>query len=96
VAAPDPILNDPQRVYREEVTEALIDAILDHSNGLRLEATEWLTVAARGRESVPRLSPADTESPTIQISVKGADLVALLGRQISREEARSRIIVKVF
>ncbi|MSO45450.1 MAG: hypothetical protein EXQ59_01600 [Acidobacteria bacterium] len=96
VAAPDPILNDPQGVYRAEVTEALIEALLDHSNGLRLGPEEWLTVAARGRESSPRLSPADTESPTIQISVRGGDLIALLARQISREEARKRIVIKVF
>lgn len=96
IAPNDPILRDPQGVYRAEVTEALIEAILDHSNGLRLEPNDWLTVAARGREALPRLSPADTESPTIQISVKGEDLIALLGRQISREDARKRINVKVF
>jgi len=95
-AAVDPIVNDPQGVYRAEVTEALIEALLDHSNGLRLEPSEWLTVAARGRETLPRLSPADTESPTIQISVRGADLIALLGRQISRDDARKRIVIKVF
>src|SRR5262249_53706191 len=64
----DPILNDPQGVYREEVAQALIEAMLDHSSGLRLEAGDWFTVAARGKENSSRLSPADTESPTIQIS----------------------------
>lgn len=57
---------------------------------------EWLTVAARGRDGSPRLSPADTESPTIQISVRGEDLIALLARQISREDARKRIVIKLF
>jgi hypothetical protein len=95
-APPDPIVNDPQGVYRAEVIEALIEAILDHSNGLRLEPVEWLTVAARGRDGSPRLSPADTESPTIQISVRGEDLSGLLARQISREDARKRIVIKVF
>jgi hypothetical protein len=92
----DPILRDPQGVYRAEVIDALSEAILDHSNGLRLEPGEWLTVAARGRETLPRLSPADTDSPTILISVRGEDLIALLGRQVSREEARRRIVIKVF
>jgi hypothetical protein len=92
----DPILRDPQGVYRTEVTDALIEAILDHSNGLRLEPNERLTVAARGRESLPSLSPADTDSPTILISVRGEDLIAMLGRQVSREEARARIVIKVF
>ena len=95
-AAVDPILNDPQGVYRAEVQEALIDAILDHSNGLRLDPNDWFTVAARGKESVVRLSQADTESPTIQISVRGADLIALLARQITREEAMKRVVIKVF
>jgi hypothetical protein len=95
-ASSDPVVNDPQGVYRAEVIEALIEAILDHSNGLRLEAVEWLTVAARGRGGSPRLSPADTESPTIQISVRGEDLIALLARRISREDARTRIVIKVF
>jgi hypothetical protein len=93
--AVDPILSDPQGVYRTEVAEAVIEAILDHSSGLRLEPTDWFTVAARGKEGASRLSPADTESPTIQISVRGEDLIALLARQISREEARKRVQIKV-
>jgi hypothetical protein len=92
----DPIVSDPQGVYREQVAEALIDAMLDHSSGLRLEPTDWFTIAARGQEVVSRLSPADTESPTIQISVRGEDLLALLARQISRDEAKQRVIIKVF
>lgn len=91
----DPIVNDPQGVYRAEVTEALIEAMLDYSIGLRLAPTDWLIVAVRGREGMPRLSPADTESPTIQISVRGEDLIALLARQISREDARKRVLIKV-
>jgi hypothetical protein len=96
VSPVDPILNDPQGVYRAEVGEALIDAILDHSSGLRLELTDLFTVAIRGKEGAVRVSAADTESPTIQISVRGEDLRALLARQITREEARKRVTIKVF
>jgi hypothetical protein len=92
----DPILSNPQGVYRAQVSEALIEAILDHSSGLRLDPKDWFTVAARGKEGASRLSPADTESPTIQISVRGEDLIGLLARQISREEARKRVLIKVF
>jgi hypothetical protein len=92
----DPILTDPQGVYRAEVGEALIDAILDHSSGLRLAPTDLFTVAVRGKEAAVRVSPADTESPTIQISVRGEDLRALLAREITREEARKRVTIKVF
>jgi len=92
----DPILNDPQGVYRAEVGEALIDAILDHSSGLRLGPTDIISVAVRGKEAAVRVSVADTESPTIHISVRGEDLRALLAREITREEARKRVTIKVF
>ena len=96
--AMNPILTDPQAVYRQAVAEAIIDAILDHSSGLRLEPKDWFTVAVRGTEEAGRLSPADSDSPTIQISVRGEDLIALLARQISREELRDRVFsqIKVF
>jgi hypothetical protein len=92
----DALLNNPQEAYRNEVREALIDAMLDHSSALRLAEADWLTVAARGNEDRPRLSPGDYESPIIQISVRGADLTAFQAKQISREDARKRFVVKVF
>jgi hypothetical protein len=95
-AAPSPAMRDPQEAYRSGVRTAIIDAMLDHSAALRLEEGETLTVALRGNEDRPRLNPGDYDSPTIQISMRGADLLAFQARQITREEALSRIAIKVF
>jgi len=96
-APPDPILTDPDEVYRTEVTNALKDAMLDHSSSLAIGANEWLTIAAKGNEGDrPRLAPADTDSRTRIIRLRGSDLAAYLARQITREEALERIEVRIF
>ena len=92
----DPILEDPNDAYRTEVTRALEDAMLDHSASLRIGLDEWLTVAAKGNDDRPRLAPADSESATRIIRLRGSDLAAYLARQISRDEALKRIEVRVF
>ena len=93
---PDPILDNPQEAYRAEMRDALMDAMLEHSRGLAIAPDEWLTIAARSNDERPRLSPVDTDSRTIVIKVRGTDLNAFLGGQISREEARKRMEVRVF
>jgi hypothetical protein len=97
-AAPveDPILSDPNEAYREEVKQALMDAMLDHSSSLGIGADEWLTVAVRRNEGRPRLAPADSDAGTMIIRIRGGDLAAFLARQLSREEALKRIDVRVF
>jgi hypothetical protein len=95
-AAQDPIFSDPNEAYRTEVLQALKDAMLDHSTSLGIGPTEWLTIAARGNDDRPRLAPADTDSRTRIIRLRGSDLAAYLARQITREEALQRIEVKVF
>ncbi len=82
--------------YRETITSALVDAMLEHSRGLGVGPTEWLTVAARGSDDRPRLNPADSESQTWLISIRGADLMAFLGGQVSRDDAVKRVEVRVF
>jgi hypothetical protein len=91
----DPILNDPQEAFRTEVKQALMDAMLDHSSSLGIGPTEWLTVAARRNDDRPQLAPADSEAQTVVIRVRGSDLLAFLARQISREEALTRMEVRV-
>ena len=92
----DPIFANPNEVYRAEVTQALMEALLDHSNSLGIEPAEWLTIAARRNDERPRLAPADTDARTFFIRLRGSDLAAFLARQISREEALKRIEVRVF
>jgi len=95
-AATDPILDNPEEAYRAEVRNALMDAMLDYSRGLSLETGEWLHIAARRHSDDPRLAPTDTDARTVMIRVRGADLTQFLAGQISREEARKRMDVKVF
>jgi hypothetical protein len=92
----DPILDDPDEAWRGQVREALVDTMLEHSRGLSIGMNEMLTVAARGINNGPRLVPTDTEVRTLVITVRGADLTAFLAGQISREEARKRVEVRMF
>jgi len=94
--AADSILANPNDVYRTEVTQALKEALLDHSSSLGIEPSEWLTLAARRNDDRPRLAPADTDAQTFFIRLRGSDLAAFLARQITREEALQRMEVRVF
>lgn len=100
-AAPPPaaqMLTSPDLddAYRKEVVSALMDVMLEHSSALAITPTEWLTVAARRNEERPRLAPADTDSRTIVIRLRGADLAAFLARQISKDDVLKRFDVRVF
>jgi hypothetical protein len=92
----DPILANPNAAYRAEVVQSLVDAMLDYSGPLGIGAEEWLTIAARGIEERPRLTPADNDPETVVIRARGADLKAFHAGQISREEVAKRIDRRVF
>jgi hypothetical protein len=92
----DRILDDPAEAYRAEVRSALMTAMLDYSRGLDLAENEMLTVAAHGNDPGSRLGPADSQARITMISVRGGDLRLFLAGQITREEARQRMIVNVF
>jgi hypothetical protein len=91
----DPILSNPEDVFRAEVVRSLIDGMLDHSSALGLGPDEWLTVGARRNEVRPRIGPLDNKVPTFVIRVRGRDLTAFRSGQISREEALKRVEVRV-
>jgi hypothetical protein len=83
--------------YRETISAALIDAMLEHSRGLNIAPNEVLSVAARGAGDQARLSTASAaDGQTWLIRVSGTDLTLFLGGQITREEAVKRVSVKVF
>ena len=92
----DRILENPNEAYRNEVVQALADAMLDYSGALPVADGEWLTIAARGVYDRPLTGQAGTDAPTIMIRARGADLAAFHARQISREEVMSRIEQRVF
>jgi len=95
IAAPDPILTNPAEVFRFEVMQAIIDALLDHSAPLGVSEDEWLTVAVRRNEVRPRIA-LDSNAQTFIARVRGRDLEAFRTGQISREDAIKRVEVKVF
>jgi hypothetical protein len=88
-------LDTVHETMRQEVRDALIDAMLEHSSGLDIGPDEWLHVAAKRSEDRPRLSPVDTKADTMHIRVRGSDLTEYLGRKITPEEAIKRFEVKV-
>jgi hypothetical protein len=94
--ADDSILDNPDEAYRAEVVRALADAMLDYSGPLAIGADEWMTVAARGIQDRPRIGPADNDSRTVMLRVRGADLAAFRAGQIQRDEVIRRIEQRVF
>jgi len=92
----DKILENPNEAYREEVVQAMADAMLDHSGALGIGDDEWLTIAARGIQDQPRLGPPDNDAQTVVIRLRGADLAAFRANQISRDEVIKRMDRRVF
>ena len=93
-AASDPT-NDPHTSYTEAVKNALIDAMLDYSLPMDLDAEEWLTVAARDSEGP--LTPDEIyDASTILIRVKGSDLATYAADRSKRAEVRDRVQVREF
>ena len=96
VAAAAPPSVQPREIYLTEITNALVDAVVDHGPPIGVGAHEWLTVAAR--ESVDRrFVPGDPNDAamTVVLRIKGSDLNALRDRTLAREDARKRVDVKL-
>jgi hypothetical protein len=91
----DPILNNPQEAYRQEVTQAVIDAMLDHGGALGISGDEWLTIGERRNEARPRIG-FESDAQTVIIRLRGIDLGAFRAGQLSREDALKRVEVRVF
>lgn len=85
---------DPNALYTEAVKSSLIDAMLDHSFGLKLSADDWLTVAARDAQGPVAGEPDDAS--TIVIRVKGSDLTAFHSGKLTRDEVRKKVEVRDF
>ena len=85
----------PREIYQTEITNALVNAIVEYKGSIGFGANEWLTVAAR--ESVfDRVVPGDPNDTamTIMLSIKGSDLQALREGTITREDGLKRVVVK--
>jgi hypothetical protein len=90
-------VDDPRAIYATEMTNALIDAILDHGAPVGVAADEWLTVAARESLDLRFMpeNPNDTAT-TLILRIKGSDLKAFGDHRASREEAKKKLEVKQY
>lgn len=93
-----PWMRDPNRAYTQAVQRALVDAMIDFSAPMTIEADEWLTVAARDNYPRDSLAPPDPleEVETILLRIKGAELMAYRAGKIDRDEARRRVVISGF
>ena len=86
---------DPVEVYASEVERAIVNAMLNHSSSLEIGSEEWLTVAAR--DSQGWLAPSDLfEAVAMTLRLRGRDLAAFWGGELTREEMRKRVQVQGF
>jgi hypothetical protein len=88
--------DDPNDAYTTAVRDALIDAMLGYSQSLSIGPDEWLTVAARDRGESGLSADDPFDVTTIQLRIKGADLLALHAGRLTVEEARKRVEVREY
>ena len=97
-AAEEPAIQ-PRAIYQSEITDALVNALLDYKASVGVGADEWLTIAAResvvDRRFVTGGDPNDMPI-TVMLRLKGAALQDLREKRISRDEARARIEVRTY
>jgi hypothetical protein len=94
---PEPVVDDPEARYTQEVKAALVDAMIEYSSPLSIGTEEWLTVAAR--DNLPRdpLVPSDTSDfSTVTFRVKGSDLSAYRAGRITLDEVRKKVEVREY
>jgi hypothetical protein len=86
------VMSDPDAAYTREVKNALIEAMLENSGGLRVAATESLTVVAHDSAQPDPLVPtSQSDFHTILFQIKGSDLFEYRDGKISQEDAKRRI-----
>jgi hypothetical protein len=93
--APAAPMGDPSVAYEDEVKQALVDAMLDYAGSLPLPAVEWVTVAARDAGYVA-FPDAVSDMVTVTLSVRVSDLLDFRAQRLTREEARTRVVVREF
>lgn len=87
---------DPGDAYTTLVKDALIDAMLRYNQSLTIGPDEWLVIAARDRGESGIASDDPFDVTTIQLRIKGSDLLALRAGRLTPEEARKRVEVREY
>jgi hypothetical protein len=94
--ATDQLLEDPREAFHTEVRQQVVDALLDFASALGIGPDEWVTVALRPDEDTPLVAPAADDGFTMTIRVRGRDLAAFRGGQLTQAQARQRVEVRLF
>lgn len=86
----------PREIYQSEITDALLNVVLDYPGALGVGPGEWLTVAARETVVDRRfVNGGVIEAPmTVILRMKGSDLQALREHKMSRDEVRTKVDVR--
>jgi hypothetical protein len=91
------LIEDPNAAYTREVSQAIVDAMIENSGPLPIAENEWLTVAARDNVRPDRLVPGDTSNiSSIVFRIKGTDLAAYRSGRMTLDEARTHVEIKQF
>ena len=90
------ILDDPAEAWRREVRATLTDAMIENTGGVSIGPEEYIIVAARGVLSPDRLVADPGDTRTIELRLKGSDLLAYRAQTITLEEARKRVEVREY
>lgn len=94
-AAAAQLAQDPNGVYESVVKDALVDAMLDYAGSIELPVGEWVTVAARDAGYVA-FPDSVNDMVTVTLSVRVADLREFRAQRLTRDEARSRVVMREF
>jgi len=92
------ILDDPAaaaEAWRNEVRATLIDAMIENTGSVSVKPDEVIVVAARAMLSSDRM-PDPGETRTIELTLKGSDLLAYRANQITIEEARQKVLKREY
>jgi hypothetical protein len=86
------VLSDTEAAYTREVKNAIIVAMLDNSQPLRIGNNEWLTIVAHDSAPAdPRVPTSQSDFSTIKFQIRGSDLADYWTMRISTEEAKKRV-----
>jgi hypothetical protein len=87
---------DFQVEYRNQVREALVDAIVDNSGSLPLGTDESVLVVAGGTDSSGPNPLYRRTSQRLVLRAKASDLAAFREGRITRDEAKRRVLASDF
>jgi hypothetical protein len=90
------ILDDPREAWRREVLSTLTDAMLQHTSAIAIGPNDYMVVAARGALAGDRLVADSGDMRTMELRLKGSDLLAYQARTITLEEARKCVEVREY